>query len=121
MEQPFGIDPPNVHCPICGQATFTITSDSHNMTPCDHLALIYVGSVGEYVYQSPTFQERTASLGVPDQPFKEFPQYLNQAGYDNQLLLLEITYGGMACGPIWYTDIYGYDYSMIGKETAETA
>ncbi|WP_156785486.1 hypothetical protein [Picosynechococcus sp. PCC 7002] len=107
--------------PCCGQATFTITSDSHNMTPCDHLALIYVGSVGEYVYQSPTFQERTASLGVPDQPFKEFPQYLNQAGYDNQLLLLEITYGGMACGPIWYTDIYGYDYSMIGKETAETA
>jgi len=27
---------------------------------------------------------------------------LQKAGYDNFLLALEIMYGGMACGPIWF-------------------
>ena len=35
------------------------------------------------------------------------------AGYGNGLLALEITYGGMACGPVWYTDVYGFDFGML--------
>ena len=35
------------------------------------------------------------------------------AGYGNGLLALEITYGGMACGPVWYTDVYGFNFGVL--------
>jgi hypothetical protein len=38
-----------------------------------------------------------------------------KAGYKNELLILEITYGGMGHGPSWYTDLYGFDFG-IGRE-----
>ena len=41
---------------------------------------------------------------------------LERIGYGNKLLALEITYGGMACGPVWYTDVYGFDYETVGDE-----
>lgn len=25
----------------------------------------------------------------------------------------------MACGPVWYSDVYGFDYETIGDEVAE--
>ncbi len=42
-----------------------------------------------------------------------FSDYLEVAGYDNKLLAIEVSSGGMACGPVWYTDVYGFDYGMI--------
>ena len=48
--------------------------------------------------------------------FDNFNQYLQQAGYDNKLLAIEITGGGMACGPIWHTDVFGFDYSTLADE-----
>lgn len=45
---------------------------------------------------------------------------LENAGYGNRLLALEITYGGMACGPVWYTDVYGFDYDTVEPEEAQT-
>ena len=41
------------------------------------------------------------------------------AGYGNGLLALEITYGGMACGPVWYRDVYGFDYETVVDDAAE--
>lgn len=41
------------------------------------------------------------------------------AGYGNDLLTLEITYGGMACGPGWYTDVYCFDFGVPDEEGGE--
>lgn len=120
VEQPFGIDPPNVHCPICGQPTFNTETGGYDMSPCGHLAAIYAGSIGEYAYQTPAFEARTVALDLTELAFHEFPEALAEVGYDNHLLLLEITYGGMACGPVWYTDIYAYDYNTLIQEPGKS-
>ena len=113
IEQPFGCAPPIVHCPICGQAT--LDTEGAGATPCQHLAFIYVGAVGEYEFTSDDYDQRTKDLDDKDLSFDSFTKFLSMAGYGNNLLALEITYGGMACGPVWYTDIFGFDYDSLAK------
>jgi len=111
IEQPFGIDPPIVHCPICGTAVFD--NEEGCATPCPHFAFLYVGEVGEFEYTSVAFTKKTESLEAENLDFETFSDFLAKAGYDNKLLAIEITYGGMACGPVWYTDVFGFDYGSL--------
>lgn len=129
VEQPFGIDPPIVHCPICGQATMDFSTeggedDCAKCTPCEHLAFIFVGEAGEFEYQSEDFKKRLGIVGDEDDEDEtedeDFQMMLVRAGYENKLLALEITYGGMSCtGPSWYTDIFGFDYGKMKNEDGE--
>ncbi len=111
IENPFGASPPILHCPICGQPSTSSMEDGLEPTPCPHLAFIYVGDTGEFEYMSEEFEKRTKNLKLGLNPFKSFPKFLESAGYSNNFLAIQITYGGMACGPIWFTDIYGYEFS----------
>ncbi len=114
IEQPFGAEPPVVHCPICGQATIDISVPE--VTPCEHLSFIYVGEANDFEFKSDIFTEKTDNLDLEDLDFDGFSAFLANVGYGNNMLALEVTYGGMACGPIWFTDIYGFDYSLIEIE-----
>lgn len=38
---------------------------------------------------------------------------LETLGYGNNLLAIEITYGGMPHGATWTTDVYGFDYAAL--------
>jgi len=113
IEQPFGCEPPVVHCPICGQATVDI--EGGGATPCPHLAFIYIGAANEYGFTSVDFERRTEDNDDEEVDFEISLEFLSNAGYGNNLLALEVTYGGMACGPVWYTDIYGFDYGSLVK------
>lgn len=113
VEQPFGCAPPLVHCPICGSATLKIGEEGGEVTACPHLAFIYVGEVGEFEYQSQDFEKRFSTIELEDLSLETFQKSLEQAGYDNKLLAIEITYGGMACGPVWNADIFGFDYGTL--------
>ena len=122
IEQPFGCEPPLVHCPICGNNTI----QDNEINPCKHLAFVYVGELSEFIYQSKVFETRFESTLTVHQEIDEdeyscirldnLQDCLKEAGYDNNLLALEITYGGMACGPIWFTDVYGFDYGTLAAE-----
>lgn len=113
VEQPFGCKPPIVHCPICGKASIEIKDDVDEVTPCDHLVFIYIGEVSEFEYQSEDFEKRFNAIKRVKISLNNFKDALIEAGYDNKMLAIEITYGGMACGPSWYTDIFGFDYSTM--------
>jgi hypothetical protein len=113
VEQPFGCRYPAVHCPICGQANFV---DEEGVTPCPHLAFNYVGELGDFDHQSDSFAEKTAGVEIDELDFDTMQEFLTKAGYDNSLLVLEITYGGMGCGPVWYTDVYGFDFATMAAE-----
>ncbi len=122
IEQPFGCEPPLVHCPICGNNTI----QDNEINPCKHLAFVYVGELNEFIYQSEVFETRFESTLTAHQEIDEdeysyirldnLQDCLKEAGYDNNLLALEITYGGMACGPIWFTDVYGFDYGTLADK-----
>ena len=122
IEQPFESEPPLVHCPICGNNTIK----DNEINPCKHLAFVYVGELNEFIYQSEVFETRFESTLTEHQEIDEdeyrcirldiLQDCLKEAGYDNNLLALEITYGGMACGPIWFTDVYGFDYGTLADK-----
>ncbi len=134
IEQPFGVQPPQVHCPICGQCQFVEAGDEYLETPCEHLAFVFGGEEDEFVYASDDFAARferfDAELDArfPDEDarvgeaYEEassfyrdlFARRLADLGYGANLLALRITYGGMADGaPVWFSDVYGFDYATI--------
>lgn len=106
IEQPFGTESPNVHCPICGKTTIDYDSDA----VCEHLAFIYVSEGGAFIYTSKDFQKRTRLEDIEGYSSDDLESLIYDADYKNELLVLEITHGGMACGPVWCTIVFGFDY-----------
>lgn len=114
VEQPFGCEPPVVHCPICGKAMLDVTDEGGVVTPCPHLAFVHVSELGEYVFASESFASRLDQLDDEDlEEMEDVREVLTAAGYGNELLALEVTYGGMGCGPMWFTDVFGFDYATL--------
>ena len=115
VEQPFGIELQPMFCPICGHHSINTEEDSdeyYKVTPCEHLAFIYLNDIDEYEYQSEDFAKRLENI-PEDEDTKYFYNLLVKAGYDNKLLAVEIVHGGMACGPIWNSVTFGYDYGKL--------
>lgn len=140
VEQPFGVEPPCVCCPLCGQAQYVVEDDEQVETPCAHLAFVFGGDEDEFIYASDDFAARLeqfyarlqhdfATLESRDSDAYEdassfyrdlFPQRLAEMGYGQQLLALRITYGGMTeDGPVWFSDVYGFDYATLNQDDAE--
>jgi len=114
VKQNFGCDPAVVHCPICGESAYRVDRHGKQRPPCHHLAFIYVGEIGEFVYQSLAFERKFSAVDINDLSFESFHSLLEEAGYDNKMLAIQISYGDMASGKAhWYTDVYGYDYNTI--------
>jgi hypothetical protein len=114
VKQTFGCDPAVLHCPICGESAYRLDRHGKQRPPCHHLAFIYVGEVGEFVYQSPGFENKFSGVDINEVSFESFPVLLEKAGYDNQMLAIQVAYGAMVDGKAaWYTDVYGYDYGTI--------
>ncbi|HBC89256.1 MAG TPA: hypothetical protein DCZ94_20135 [Lentisphaeria bacterium] len=107
IEQPFGAKPPLVHCPICGKATF---KGQTKVTPCKHLAFVYIGENQDFYYKSQYFKRKSEGVENKSLTPDTLRKFLKKVGYWNNLLAIEITYGGMACGPVCFTDVYGFDY-----------
>lgn len=112
VEQTFGAEPPIIHCPVCGEATM----DDGYFAPCEHVSFVYMGATGDFEYQSDDFSRRRTEGDADDLSFDTFRDFLAKLGCDNKTLALEITYGGMACGPIWYTDVYGFSFASSDVE-----
>jgi len=113
VEQPFGVEPPSVRCPICGEEGYKMFEGPPWEETCPHLAFLYPSEAGEFVFESKDFEKRTKGLKLGFPGLDNLEDYLQKAGYNNSLLVIEITYGGMACGPTWFTDAYGFDYSTL--------
>ncbi|MHB1018106.1 MAG: hypothetical protein ACYC2X_09515 [Coriobacteriia bacterium] len=111
IEQPSGAEPPIVHCPICGHASVTMGEAGGEITPCAHMAFLFIGEIGEFGYQSEDFAKRFEA--IEEDSLEEVADVLSAAGYGNELLALEITYGGAAADPLYFTDVFGFDYSTI--------
>jgi len=116
IEHPFGCDPPVVHCPICGQATLEIDEDGREeLTPCPHLAFIFSGETGGFAYASESFEKKCNGPDF-DGDAESIEEFLIKAGCGSKILALEITYGGRGCEPLWFTDVYGFDYETLNTE-----
>jgi hypothetical protein len=116
LDQPFGCDPPLAHCPICGNPSMVVDKiEGGKVTPCDHLAFIFVGEVDAFEYESKDFKKRTAGINKETLSVSNFKSALKKAGYTNNMLALEITGSGMACGPVSSSVIFGFDYDFMAR------
>jgi hypothetical protein len=114
VKQTFGCDPAVVHCPICGESAYRVDSYGKQRPPCHHLTFIYVGEVGEFVYQSMAFENKFRNVDINEVSIESLPALLEKAGFDNQMLAIQVAYGAMVNGKAhWYKDVYGYDYNTI--------
>ena len=93
-----------------------IGPDGADLRPCIHAAFVYSSCAGEFVFESEDFSNRTMDMDPDDLDFSEPQKALAKLGYGNSMLAIQITYGGMACGPVWFTDVYGFDYGTLTAE-----
>ena len=108
-------DPEEVYCPICGQKLVKEGKEVTSVIPCKHLAFFYLPSVDAFEYKSDDFAKRIEPIEIDELDYDNFKEFLIEAGYDNSMLALELTYGGIACGPVSFTIVVGYDYSTIAS------
>lgn len=117
VEYPFPQpDLPVIHCPVCGQGTHDVHEDgSSDLTPCPHLSFIFIGDPSTFAYKSHEFQQKVSNKRIKGLSTENFQKFLNKLGYDNKMLALEVTHGGMGGHglPIWNVDIYGFDYGVV--------
>ncbi len=116
IDLPFGDDAPIVHCPVCGQATMeTAESGEGRVTACPHLVFMFVDLAGEFEYVSNDFEQRLEKAGIAMDSIEDFKQTLIEAGYGSELLVLDVTSSGMACGPFAMTVTHAFDFSIKTK------
>jgi len=109
-----GADAPIVHCPICGNPTLKMINDQGQVNPCDHLVFILDCDLAEFEYKSPEFDQKlAATFNWRVISLEKVEKSLKKLGYNNELLVLEITFGGVACGPYSFTDLVAFDYSKV--------
>ena len=64
VEQPFGCKQQIVHCPICGSSTIKESDSGYEVSPCHHLAFVYIGELGDFEYKSDNFEQRITSSKI---------------------------------------------------------
>lgn len=117
VEQPFGQDPPNIHCPLCGQ--MSIGENRPDEERCEHTVFIHTDLVDDYEYISVDFsarlealEERLGENGKDLSDLDCFNELLPKLGYGKELLVFQVTHGGMAMGPVWTTDTFACDLGV---------
>jgi len=115
IEQPFGQSPPRVHCPVCGNKIIV----EGDIVPCDHLLYFFITACGEFIYQRDDVKVHIENVYDEDGDIEDISGTILKKLKKPSALALEITYGGMACGPIWDTDYVGFDFEVIDPEPEE--
>jgi hypothetical protein len=103
LSMPFNAPPPAVFCPVCGMQ---ILSTADEPTPCEHVVYIWHSDAG-LVHAGTGVGPRLKLLG--ERCKAEDAAALLKAEHQ---FALDISYGGMACGPVWYQVQIGFDFCV---------
>jgi len=82
------------------------------MSSCQHLAFIFNIESSAFDHKSKDFEKRATGIDVDTLSDENLTAFLEFLEYDNKLLVLEVTHGGMGNGRVWYTEIYGFDFGL---------
>ena len=114
IEQLEKVDPPIVHCPICGKPSLKMVKGNGQINPCKHLVFILSDIASDFEYKSPEFDQKLSrNFNCSKISIGKVKNSLRKLGYDNKLLAFQITYGGMACGPNSCTELVAFEYTKV--------
>lgn len=107
IEVPLGADFPQVHCPACGAPVFS----GNAYGGCKHLAFCYVSEVDEAEMVPDHLAETVAQAkNEAEETDRTLIEVLLEKLDRGSMFCLEITSGGMACGPVWTTAYIAFDF-----------
>lgn len=116
-EVPFGRGPlvrdiPFACCPICGQAVVDRRErEVEEMTPCSHLAFIFLGDRGEYAFMTESYRDRLGSSCIELDTLEPTQGLLGAMGYGDELVTLQVEYGDKVRGGSTFSDMLAFDNS----------
>jgi hypothetical protein len=102
-------DPATIHCPFCGLAPVFTDENSEGENFCPHLAFTHTGSFNHFVYFSGSFSDKTGESGNDEIGSGDLVDWLEKIGYGNEMIVMQVSHHGMACGPMFCEDSYGFE------------
>ncbi len=110
IELPFGFNDPRLNCPACGASVFEARE---GRAPCPHTLFSFFSEIGNFGFMAPQVKAIVDGLNeLPEEerdifnPVQELVANLN----GKSAFCMEVTFGGMACGPVWTTAWVGFDF-----------
>jgi len=120
LELPFGKRCDAFYCPACGAP---IAQPEHGLspTPCEHLRFVYLESVGLFAFVADDLREaldraERAADEAADEAWDPLDAVCALLPEQN-VICVHLTTGGMACGPVWESTVYGLD--LLGRGARE--
>lgn len=99
------------HCPACGQASVVVDDGEASVTPCGHLAFLYLSESGAFEYLSEAFGGRIrAAAGDLPVSIDELPELLGRLGCGEEFMAIEVEQAGLAHGPVKRYYVYGFSW-----------
>ena len=102
-------------CPFCGKKSFKLDKDGvGSVKPCKHLEFMFVGACADFEHRSKRFEKAWGKAAEADEDFEHCfdRDALGAMGYDETLVVFEVTTSGMACGPVSDTVSYGFQMEV---------
>ena len=100
---------PEITCPVCFHKAIIVEVGEAVVSPCPHLAFVRPDGPCTYEYESDDFSKRRAAApeDVPEY-CSDYLDFLVAIGYDEKLVVYEVTCSGVGCGPLTTTDLIGF-------------
>ena len=116
IETPFGMAAPPVFCPACGKGIFT--EDAGSL--CEHVIFTYCE---DFDYVAPAYENMISDIEAEteDAGGTIGPEAFFARLTAKSVLKLSITFGGMACGPVWYSAYAAIDFAPDANHEAGKA
>lgn len=113
---PFGY-PATFHCPLCGQNLEEAGEDGE-LKACPHLMLAFLESEGIVVHAADGVEE--AFEQARDNEDESQDPMTVVLGNEAGRVAFRVHSGGMACGPVWTTMIYAFDFARGSEAVHKT-
>ncbi len=115
---PFGVTAA-FHCPLCG---INLEEPDENGDPrgCPHLLFSFLESESLLVHVAPDIQPRLDAVDEADEEDDEplLTRYVNAVA-ERSMVVFRLSSGGMACGPVWSTMAYAFDFRPTDSAPSE--
>ena len=104
-----GADAPKIFCPVCGEL-----EDPENTDYCTHVTFVYLPGYDEFDYVADSFttvvdELRSTHDAQSDEDDATVLALLEKLPSTGTNFILQLSSGGMACGPTGFTAIYGFN------------
>ena len=111
LELGLGGEVPDYHCPRCGKKFLT----GEGVDSCPHLCYFFTDMVGEFMYVAKELGEaKYPEHGDEDEEWDPTSimrnEVVTQSTNSDAIVEFTVSHGGMACGPVFCTDIFCIDY-----------